>query len=420
MLRRGRTSKERVSAKRFWKDGLGTQNIAQISLKHGRTEEQIRQYDALALEDHSYEDTLGERRRWGKNWHTIALMKKENKVQRGNALIFVEAKQAHRVNKTKNTRKVPAKELIPSIQHTKQNKIIDNNSKDQRSTTVRFTLELDGHIIPQQVRLHPRNGSSTMIWSRIKVGITGDLQPGLNSNSLRSKSEAQGRLCCKKWFRQPFFLVRVVVFSLASNFQFPGNRRVVSTVTLLTQHVPSTASSTLTLIPGLQRLLTSRIPCADPREPQHFMVTDLLIQNLAQVAEPNRIVDNQITNEQEDITCTEDNQITEIEGHVKTLSCNQSLLSSTQDSTWKHCYASRSRLGRRTNSCSAGFTTVLTDGARSKYGKIASLSLWKRRLDVQFVSRSELHRNRETCCIVFKVESRHVFRERATCWCFRE
>ena len=48
--------------------------------------------------------------------------------------------------------------------------------------------------------------------------------------------------------------------------------------------------------------------------------------------EPNRIVDNQIIDEQKDITCTEDNQITEIEGHVKTLSCNQSLWSSTQNS----------------------------------------------------------------------------------------
>ena len=36
--------------------------------------------------------------------------------------------------------------------------------------------------------------------------------------------------------------------------------------------------------------------------------------------------------EQEDVTCTEDNQIAEIEGHAKTLSYNQSLLSSTQDS----------------------------------------------------------------------------------------
>ena len=48
--------------------------------------------------------------------------------------------------------------------------------------------------------------------------------------------------------------------------------------------------------------------------------------------EPNRIVDKPIINEQEDITCTEDNHITEIEGHVKSFSCIQSLLSSTQDS----------------------------------------------------------------------------------------
>ena len=68
----------------------------------------------------------------------------------------------------------------------------------------------------------------------------------------------------------------------------------------------------------------------------------------------------------------------------------------------KHCYASRSRLGRRTNSCSAGFTTPLT-GATSKCGTIACLSLWKRRLDVQFISGSELHRHRETFCVVFYI-----------------
>ena len=55
--------------------------------------------------------------------------------------------------------------------------------KVPRSTTRRFTLELDGKSILQQVRLHPRNGSSTMIGSRIKVGVIGDLQPGLNSNT---------------------------------------------------------------------------------------------------------------------------------------------------------------------------------------------------------------------------------------------
>ena len=102
-------------------------------------------------------------------------------------LIFVNQSK-RTVNYTKNTRNVPAEELIPSIQHTKQDKIIDNNLKVPRSTTLRFTLELNGNIILQQVRLHPRNGCSTMIGSRIKVGIIGDLQPGLNSNFFRSKS----------------------------------------------------------------------------------------------------------------------------------------------------------------------------------------------------------------------------------------
>ena len=59
-------------------------------------------------------------------------------------------------------------------------------------------------------------------------------------------------------------------------------------------------------------------------------MTEILIQKFSSY-EPNRIVDNQIIHEQEDITCTEDNQITEIEGHVKTLSYNQSSLSATQD-----------------------------------------------------------------------------------------
>ena len=58
---------------------------------------------------------------------------------------------------------------------------------------------------------------------------------------------------------------------------------------------------------------------------------DIPIQDLSQVFEPNRIVDNLVMNEQEDVTCTEDNQITETDDHIKTLSYNQSLLSSTQD-----------------------------------------------------------------------------------------
>ena len=76
-------------------------------------------------------------------------------------------------------------------------------------------------------------------------------------------------------------------------------------------------------------MLTSRNPCADPRERGGDGFSD---PEPLTGYEPNRIVDNQIITEQEDITCTEDDQITETEGHVKTLSNNQSLLSSTQNS----------------------------------------------------------------------------------------
>ena len=54
-----------------------------------------------------------------------------------------------------------------------------------------------GNIILQQVRLHPRYGSSTMIGSRIKVGIIGDLQPGLDSNIL-GRNHKHREICYKK------------------------------------------------------------------------------------------------------------------------------------------------------------------------------------------------------------------------------
>ena len=58
-----------VSAKtileRWHKDAKYRDNLSE----HGWTEEQIRQYEALALEDHSYEATPEERRRNQKTWH---------------------------------------------------------------------------------------------------------------------------------------------------------------------------------------------------------------------------------------------------------------------------------------------------------------------------------------------------------------
>ena len=80
----------------------------------------------------------------------------------------------------------------------------------------------------------------------------------------------------------------------------------------------------------------------------------------------------------------------------------------------------RRRLGRRTNSCSADFTTVLAE-ATSKCGTITNLPLWKRRVAVNFISKSELHRHKETCNIAptsGKIGTRRIFRERATWWLF--
>ena len=70
----------------------------------------------------------------------------------------------------------------------------------------------------------------------------------------------------------------------------------------------------------------------------------------------------------------------------------------TQRKASRHRSRNRTKRGR-TTSCSAGFTTVLTR-VSSKCRTIASLSLWTRKLDVQFISRSDEHR--ETCCSVFK------------------
>ena len=49
-----------------------TDSINQKSLSdEGWTEEKIRQYDALALEDHSCETTPAERGRWQRNWKIV-------------------------------------------------------------------------------------------------------------------------------------------------------------------------------------------------------------------------------------------------------------------------------------------------------------------------------------------------------------
>ena len=64
-------------------------------------------------------------------------------------------------------------------------------------------------------------------------------------------------------------------------------------LSLAPHRTPSTSSSTFSSVPGFQRWLTSRIPCADPREPRGDGYTD---PEPRTGYEPHRIVDNQVKN----------------------------------------------------------------------------------------------------------------------------
>ena len=188
-----------VSAKLFLKDGCRTQNIARICLnmdgqknKSDNTTHLL--WKTILMKLHLQKGDDG--RRTGTLFFFKTKEGKQGPMRQRPG--FRETKQAHR-QLFKIMLKVPAKELIPSIQQIKQDNIIENNLKVPRSTTTWFTLELDGNIILQQVRLHPRNGSSIMmIGSRIKVGILGDLQPGLKSNVFFGRNHEHRRTCCKK------------------------------------------------------------------------------------------------------------------------------------------------------------------------------------------------------------------------------
>ena len=70
MLREAKHAKNghcQTILERWYKDAQYRANLSE----HGWTEQQIRQHDALALEDHSCEATPEERRRWEKNWHIV-------------------------------------------------------------------------------------------------------------------------------------------------------------------------------------------------------------------------------------------------------------------------------------------------------------------------------------------------------------
>ena len=71
-IARGETILERWYTDAYYQKSLSDE---------GWTEEKIRQEDKLALEDHSHEATLGERRRWENNWQRCLKERNLNKVR---------------------------------------------------------------------------------------------------------------------------------------------------------------------------------------------------------------------------------------------------------------------------------------------------------------------------------------------------
>ena len=76
--------------------------------------------------------------------------------------------------------------------------------------------------------------------------------------------------------------------------------------------------------------LTSRIPCADPREPRVTGYTESRTSHRFWAQQDRRQPDHLMN--KRILPALKTIRITEIEGHVKTLSCNQSMLFSTRDS----------------------------------------------------------------------------------------
>ena len=93
MLRKAKTNKNgqcKTILERWYKDERHRMNLLEL----GCTEEQIKQYDALALEDHSHEATPEERGRCKKSWH-ISLNKEGIQGPIGERPDFREAKHTY-------------------------------------------------------------------------------------------------------------------------------------------------------------------------------------------------------------------------------------------------------------------------------------------------------------------------------------
>ena len=199
-----------VGTKPFWKDGTMMTNHRESLSKVGWTEEQIIQYDELALEDHSDIATRGERDRIEKSW-ALKFNKEGAQGPTNQRPDLVEAnremKRLHdeHVKETSegNTpihpvqrSRQPRHQQFEGLEYIYQ---VDAQTRGPILRSRRETCRGIQHIRPRQL-----SGNSTTIGNRTEVGILGDPHPGLNSSDF-------------------FFVQRCL--SRLPEIEFPGNRR---------------------------------------------------------------------------------------------------------------------------------------------------------------------------------------------------
>ena len=178
MLSKAKNTKEWSLNKLFLKGGIRTQNIARICLN---MDGQKNKSDNTT---HSHWKTIPMKLR-EKNWQIVVNEEGKQGLMRQRP-DFCEAKHTYRqLHKEHVESTGEGNSLIHPADQTRQSD--GQQFKGFEEYNYMVHPRTVWNIIHQQVRLHPRTGSSTTIGSRIKVGIIGDLQPGLNSLKNMSK-----------------------------------------------------------------------------------------------------------------------------------------------------------------------------------------------------------------------------------------
>ena len=159
MLRKGPQQQKLVTVKLFWKDGAKTTNTESLCQVLGG---QIKQYDAIALEDHSYVSPTEERSRIKKSW-TFSLNREGIQGPMNQRPDFIEAKHKMQKDFMKNTQRELVKETDRSILRSKSDSDVTNNSRCWMSTFTQLILEQDGKFCPAT---RPTTSSSSTHWEQ--------------------------------------------------------------------------------------------------------------------------------------------------------------------------------------------------------------------------------------------------------------